>query len=74
MTRPAELIRARDLSLELLAALSRLSAGEREAWIDWHVLGVAGATRDSRKQLRTNANRRLREIFGSSDGLRERAA
>lgn len=66
-----ERIRPEDIPLALLVGLGRLTPGERDAWIDWNVLGVreTGASR----QLVQLANKRLREFFGSPERLRDAA-
>lgn len=63
------LLHADDLSLELLASLAILSAGERDAWIDSYVLGDR-----TLKQLASNANRKLRAYFGTERELLRLAA
>lgn len=61
-----QLLRDGEISLELLIALSTLSLGDREAWIDTYVLGSTRSTGSTQQ-----ANERLRRWFGSVDNLRE---
>lgn len=59
-----------DITVHLLAALSSLTPGMREAWINLYVLGVY----DARTSMQVvNANRRLQQWYGSPEAIREAA-
>jgi len=62
-------LRAGDIGIALLTALAKLEPREREMWIDQYVLG-----RSPRDRLAVaEANRKLRDHFGTVERLREAA-
>lgn len=68
-----DLILPEDIGVELLVALAGLTPPEREAWINAYVLGQTQQTRGAWSTTVAAANRKLRDHFGSSDGLRAAA-
>lgn len=57
------------MSIGLLVALSTLAPSEREAWIEWNMRGQRAWS----KQALSEANRKLRDYFGTAEGLRDAA-